>query len=74
MAELRTDVQKAADDIDCDLFRVLCRTEQLYHALTRKYPQPGPRITDLGDSLSSLRRARSGIRMLMHEDDRARTA
>jgi hypothetical protein len=66
---VRAKVQKDADAIDCDLYRVICRVEQLYDSLKRI---KGPRVTDLHKSLQGLRNARTGIRMLMHEDDRSR--
>lgn len=69
-AEQRTSMQRDADAADCDLYRVICRVERLYDSIKR---HSGPRVTDLHKSLQGLRNARTGIRMLMHADDRART-
>lgn len=65
------EVEVAADQIDCDLYRVICRVENLYDSLKR---HDGPKVTELHKSLQSLRHARTGIRMLMAEVDRKRTA
>lgn len=65
-----TSVQRDADAIDCDLYRVICRVESLYDSLKH---HKGQRVTDLHKSLQGLREARVGIRMLMDSDDRART-
>ena len=67
---MRTQIQKDADAIDCDLYRVICSVERLYDSIKR---HSGPRVTDLHKSLQGLRNARVGIRMLMDESDRART-
>jgi hypothetical protein len=67
---VRTEIEKTADAIDCDLYRVICRVERLYDGLKR---HTGPRVKDLHKSLQGLRSARVGIRMLMNDDDRKRT-
>lgn len=66
----RTDLQLKADQADCDLYRVIAQVERIYDSIKR---HTGPRVEDLHKSLMGLRRARTGIRMLMHADDRART-
>lgn len=71
MADLRTRLQREADSLDCDLYRLICRAERMYDEIKR---HTGPRVGDFHKSLMSLRSARSGIRMLMHDNDRARTA
>jgi len=65
----RTSLQRDADRLDCDLYRLLSRVEALYdgnkrNREVRKY---------LSDSLSGLRGARVGLRCLMHKFDRERT-
>lgn len=71
MNEPKTSLQKDADSADCDLYRIICRVERIYDSI--KYHR-GPRVTDLYRSLQYLHDARTGIRMLMHPDDRSRTA
>lgn len=66
----RTDLQRRADEADCDLYRVICRVERMYDEIKGAR---GERITNLHKSLQDLRNARSGIRNFMHEDDRERT-
>lgn len=65
----RTALQRKADSLDRDLYRLLCRVEDLYDQhkrdeQTREY---------ISDSLSCLRGARVGLRCLMHKRDRERT-
>lgn len=65
----RTPLQKRADQLDRDLYRLLSSVEHLYdrnkrNSVVRKY---------LADSLSGLRGARVGLRSLMHKFDRERT-
>lgn len=67
---MKTELQREADRADCDLYRVICRVEKLYDSIKR---HSGPRVADLHKSLQGLRNARTGIRMLMDESDRART-
>lgn len=67
----RTPLQAEADEIDCELFRVITRVERMYDGIKR---HTGPRVTDLHKSLMGLRAARAGIRMLMSDNDRARTS
>lgn len=71
MADLRTRLQREADNADRELYGLICRIERMYDGIKR---HSGIRVTDLHKSLMMLRSARSGIRMLMHGDDRARTA
>lgn len=66
----RTEIQRKADQADCDLYRVITQVERIYDSIKR---HTGPRVEDLHKSLMALRKARSGVRMLMHADDRART-
>lgn len=62
----RTELQRDADRLDCDLYRLICRVEVLW--------QDYPRARDkLHDSLQGLRGARNGLRSLMHELDRKET-
>jgi hypothetical protein len=65
----RTSLQRAADSMDCDLFRVLMRAEHTYDENKR---DKGVRDV-LGPALNQLRNARSGLRQLMHKDDRKGT-
>lgn len=65
----RTTLQRRADQLDCDLFRLLGRVEALYDEHKRnkevsKY---------LADSMAGIRGARIGLRCLMHKRDRERT-
>lgn len=65
----RTTLQRRADQLDSDLFRLLGRVETLYdehkrNKEVRKY---------LADSMAGLRGARIGLRCLMHKRDRERT-
>lgn len=71
MVERRTDIQRRADEADCDLYRVICRIERMYDEIKGA---GGPKVAELHKSLMGLRNARSGIRDLMHGDDRTRTA
>lgn len=71
MTIVRTKVQRDADKADCDLFRVIAKVESIYDSVKH---HNGQRVTDLHKSLMELRHARSGIRMMMHESDRARTS
>lgn len=66
----RTRIQRDADSIDCDLYRVITRVERLYDSIKH---HSGPRVADLHKALMSLRSARPGIRLLMNEFDRKRT-
>lgn len=66
----RTDLQRKADEADRELYGLICRVERMYDGVKH---YRGHRVTDLHKSLMSLRDARSGVRMLMHADDRART-
>jgi hypothetical protein len=70
MAMSSREVEITADQIDCDLYRVICRVENLYDSLKR---ETSPQITDLHKSLQGLRHARSGIRNLMSVSDQKRT-
>lgn len=70
MTSRRTLVQRMADNLDCDLYRVIGATEHLYDSIKR---HTGPNVGELHKSLQALRGARSGIRNLMHDDDRQRT-
>lgn len=70
MASNRTALQCTADGADRELYGLICRVERMYDGIKH---HRGHRVTDLHKSLMSLRDARSGIRMLMHADDRART-
>lgn len=65
----RTDLQRRANDADCDLYRVICQVERMYDEVKRD----SRKGADLHKSLMGLRNARSGIRALMHADDRTRT-
>jgi uncharacterized protein YcbK (DUF882 family) len=61
----RTAIQKEADNVDCDLYRLLMRLERLYdgykrYEVVRAY---------LGPALNDLRAGRSKLRLLMHKDD-----
>jgi hypothetical protein len=71
VADPRTRLQREADSLDCDLYRLICRAERMYDGIKK---HTGPRVADFHKCLMRLRSARSGIRMLMHGDDRARTA
>lgn len=71
MADLRTRLQREADSLDCDLYRLICRAERMYDGIKR---HTGPKVGNFHKSLMSLRSARSGIRTLMHADDRSRTS
>lgn len=65
----RTPLEREADAMDCDLFRVLQRAERLYDERKRDRD-----VRDsLGPALNQLRSARSGLRQLMHKDDRKGT-
>lgn len=66
----RTELQRACDDIDCDLFRLITRVERLYDANKRKNRTAA---LDIHNCLQSMRAARYGLREQMHEDDKART-
>jgi hypothetical protein len=66
MTKERTQLQRDANSLDCDLFRLLCRAERLY-ADNRDAQKL------LGDSLRGLRGARVGLRLCMHEQDRKET-
>ena len=70
MVSRRTDIQRKADQADCDLYRVIAQVERMYDSIKR---HRGRGVEDLHKSLMKLRSARTGIRMLMHADDRART-
>lgn len=67
---MRTEIERDADAADRELYSVICRVERLYDSIKR---HKGQRVTDLHKSLQGLRIARTGIRMLMNDDDRART-
>jgi len=66
----RTDVEQDADGIDCDLFRIVTRTERLYDRIKRKQPAEA---AALHKALMALRGARVPIRALMQEADRNAT-
>jgi len=70
MTKERTPLQRDADSIDSDLYRVLLRVEDLYdrHKRRDSYARD-----NLSESLQALRRGRVGLRVLMHESDRERT-
>lgn len=69
MTKDRTTLQREADRIDCELFRLLGRVEELYDA-HKNYRQPR---RQLSDALRGLRSARGGVRALMHDQDREQT-
>lgn len=70
MTTERTQLQRDADSIDCDLYRILTRVERLYdtHKARDTYAR-----RNLAESLQALRRGRVGLRVLMHESDREQT-
>jgi len=68
MAE-RSAIQEAADDIDCNLFRLLSRVEMLAQQHQRN---PDVRLK-LRAAASDMRSARAEIRCLMHPEDTAKT-
>jgi len=66
---IRTELQRRADDIDRDLYRLICRVEDMYDGNKRSSV-----VRDgLGPALQKLRHARAEVRNLMHEDDRKTT-
>jgi hypothetical protein len=65
----RTTLQRKADQIDCDLYRVLSRVESLYD----EYKRHERHRTSIAKALSGLRSARVELRGLMHPTDRERT-
>lgn len=65
----RTELQRDADNADCDLYRVLSRVEAMYDANKRDRET----AKSLGPTLQHLRLARGGLRALMHKDDRKGT-
>lgn len=65
----RTTLQRRADQLDSDLFRLLGRVEDLYD----RYKRNSEARKYLADSLNGLRGARVGLRCLMHTRDRERT-
>lgn len=70
MTKERTPLQRDADDIDCDLYRLICRVERLYDTHKRRNAYARDNLVE---SLQALRRGRVGLRVLMHESDRERT-
>lgn len=70
MTNERTQLQRDADIIDCDLYRIVTRVERLYD--THKERDTYAR-KNLAESLRALRSARVGLRVLMHESDREQT-
>lgn len=64
---LRTVLQKEADAIDCDLYRLITRVERLAETIKVAGPQ-------LRSVSSALWAARPGLRQFMHRDDREATA
>ncbi|MGH8326885.1 MAG: hypothetical protein ACRET2_09000 [Steroidobacteraceae bacterium] len=62
----RTELQREADAADCDLYRLICRLETMYRRHEDKQ-------TELAKALNGLSRARTPLRMLMHEADRETT-
>lgn len=62
----RSPLEREADAIDCDLYRIYCRVERLYeaHRVERD---------TLYAFMSAIRHARPHIRSLMHDFDRERT-
>ncbi len=58
----RTEDQRFADDLDCDLYRLIMRAEQ-QSAKDRRWRKV----------VAALRDARPQIRARMHGDDKART-
>jgi hypothetical protein len=65
----RTKLQRDADMADCDLYRLISRVESIYDEVKAR----SSRSAELQQSLMSLRKARGGIRLFMHDDDRKRT-
>lgn len=65
----RTQLERDADRLDCDLYRLLGRVEALYDRHKKYHDQR----KYLSESLRGLRSARVGLRCLMHKDDRAAT-
>jgi hypothetical protein len=70
MTKERTTLERDADYIDCDLYRLITRVERLYdtHKSRDSYARD-----NLAKSLKALRKARVGLRVLMHETDREET-
>lgn len=67
---VRTPLEHAANCIDCDLYRILLRVEDLYdtYKLRNSYARE-----NLSKTLQSLRSGRVGLRVLMHANDREQT-
>jgi hypothetical protein len=62
MRDGRTSLQSLADCLECDTYRVLRACE----ANIRCYPDAAK---ELQSAVEALKRARSSLRQLMHEDD-----
>lgn len=62
----RTEIQRDANDIDCELYRVITRVERLYDGIKRRNPVSSREVLK---ALMSLRSARKPIRDLMHKHD-----
>lgn len=62
MMTTRTADQKLADDLDCDLYRIIIKAER--QSKDKRWRQVA----------KALREARPHIRALMHADDRRETA
>lgn len=65
-SDQRTQLQRDADAIDCDLYRVYLKAERLYagHRDARQH---------LERFMAAIRETRPHIRVLMHSIDRERT-
>jgi hypothetical protein len=61
-----TEIERAADRLDCDLYRVLCQIERLWEREKSTRPM-------LAVTLHYLRQARPNLRALMCEEDRRAT-
>lgn len=64
--EQRTELQRATDSADCDLYRVICRIE----ALADRIKVAGPKLRGVANKLHA---ARSDLRSFMHPTDREAT-
>lgn len=64
---LRTPLQKRADEFDMDLYRLISRAEQNADTLDHKEKAAWT------EALIYLRRTRALVRGMMHEDDRKAT-
>jgi hypothetical protein len=69
---MKTQLQRTADHLDCDLYRIICSVEGLYADAQKQQDRDLMKV--IKEVLDGLRSARPHLRRLMNEEDRKATS